>query len=347
MNLDYIRDYLKNYDGRSVNIMEVCGSHTGAISKYGIPHMLSPKIHLISGPGCPVCVTPSAYIDRLIEIAKEPDFTVVTFGDLMRVPGSVSSLSAVKGQGADVRMVYSPMEVLEMAKNEPDRTFVFAAVGFETTAPVNAGLVEEVTVRGLENVKLLTAIKTMPAVINELMEQGAEIDGFLAPGHVAVVTGSKVFEPLAKRYSIPFVVAGFTGERILVALYDIVKNIGSGVVRNDYPSVVKAEGNGDALNLIYKYFTPCDAVWRGIGTIVDSGLCLREEYDYLDMGSIALNDDLMNDRACRCGDVLCGRIKPFDCPLFGKTCTPVHPRGACMVSSEGNCFSYFTTNRDI
>lgn len=346
MNIDNIKETLKRYDKEDIRIMEVCGSHTGAISKYGIPHLLSPKIHLISGPGCPVCVTTATYIDRLAELGKKGD-VIVTFGDLMRVSGSALSLSQIKGEGADVRMVYSPLDMIKMAKEEPDKSFVFAAVGFETTAPVYAGLVDEIITQELNNARLLCAIKTMPAVINRLMDDGADINGFLAPGHVAVVTGSEIFSPIALKYSIPFVVSGFTAERILVALYDLVANIGKGIVKNDYPSVVVKDGNTAALDLIKRYFRPYDAAWRGIGIIPDSGLILRDEYKWLDAGSEDLIGDAMINTACRCGEVLTGKIKPFDCPLFGKACTVTHPKGACMVSSEGNCFSYYVNRRDI
>lgn len=227
LDLDRIRKYLREYDGPDIHIMEVCGSHTGAIARNGIPGMLSPSVHLVSGPGCPVCVTPSAYIDRLIEISLRPHHCVVTFGDLLRVPGSTGSLSQAKGRGARVAMVYSPMDIFPLAEAEPETTFVFAAVGFETTAPVYALMVEQILEDHIANVKLLTAIKSMPEVIDWLCAQSSGesvgIQGFLAPGHVAVVTGSCAFEPLAKKYQLPFAVAGFSGEEILTALYGIAK----------------------------------------------------------------------------------------------------------------------------
>lgn len=345
MNLDDVKKYLTTYDGPEMQIMEVCGSHTAAIAKNGIPSMLSPKIRLISGPGCPVCVTPTAYVDRAIELAETPDTCLVTFGDLIRVPGSRTSLSAAKGEGAHVEMVYSPLDTLHLAEKNPDTSFVFAAVGFETTAPAYALLMQQITERKLTNVRLLTAMKTMPPVIDALCRGGAPVQGFLAPGHVSVITGSRAFVPLAERYSIPFGVAGFTGEEILAAVYGIVRSYGRGRVMNFYPRVVTESGNVRAQELIWKYFEPCSAAWRGLGEIDGSGLVLRPEYASFDAGSRGLNDDSGANRACRCGDVLTGRIRPTDCPLFGKICTPMNPKGACMVSQEGSCFTWLSNGR--
>ncbi len=345
MDVEMIKDHLGSYDGPEVRIMEICGSHTHAIAEYGIRSLISEKIHLISGPGCPVCVSTSSYIDKLIELGRLGK-VIVSFGDLIRVPGSDKSLSEVKGEGVRVEMVYSPLDILEMAENEPQTEFVFAAVGFETTAPVYALLVEEILSMGLKNVKLLTSIKTMPEVIESVLDQGAEIDGFFAPGHVSVVTGYGVFEKIAKKHSVPFGVAGFTGERLLVALYGIIQNIGQGVVKNYYPSVVTREGNVKAVEKLYRYFDVCDATWRGLGEVKSSGLMLKDEYAFLDAGSSGLEKDIKKNPACCCDKVLTGKIKPNDCPLYGKLCTPTSPQGACMVSGEGSCFSYFSNNVD-
>ena len=265
-----MRDFLANYNGPKLHIMEVCGSHTAAISKNGIRGLLSPQIQLISGPGCPVCVTPTAYVDKLVELALTPNTCVVTFGDMLRVPGSKYCLSEISGQGGRAVMVYSPMDIFAMAEKEPNTTFVFAAVGFETTTPVYALLLEEIIEKNIENVKILTALKTMPGVIEYLCENGASIEGYLAPGHVAAVTGSKLFAPLAEKYGIPFVVSGFEGEEILEALCELVEAASSGLcvgdrerlVRNCYPAVVSEEGNTKAQQLVSKYFVPSDAAWR-------------------------------------------------------------------------------------
>lgn len=351
-NITKIKEWLAAYDGPDISIMEVCGSHTAAISKYGISGLLSPKLHLISGPGCPVCVTPTAYIDRLIALSLEDDTYVVTFGDLLRVPGSERSLSDAKSDGAKVTMVYSPMEILSLAQAHPDRNYVFAAVGFETTAPVYALLLSQLIEENIENVRLLTALKTMPQVIAWLCEAGSGIDGFLAPGHVSAVTGSKLFEPLARRYGVPFGVAGFGDQELLLAVYGTFraavrcKTEGAPAeVKNYYPSVVTYEGNETAKRLVDQYFQPADAVWRGMGNIPDSGRLLREEYMGFDAGSASLSEDHKKNQACRCDQVLMGRLLPGDCPLFGTVCTPLNPQGACMVSEEGSCHQYLMHHR--
>lgn len=353
MSLSEMRDFLANYDGPEIHIMEVCGSHTAAISKNGIRGMLSKKIHLISGPGCPVCVTPTAYVDRLIELALTPNTCVVTFGDMLRVPGSKYSLSEVQGMGGRAIMVYSPMDIFALAEKEPETTFVFAALGFETTTPVYALLLEEVIERKIENVKLLTALKTMPGVIEYLCENGASIQGYLAPGHVAAVTGSDLFKPLAEKYQIPFAVSGFEGEEILEALCGIVKacqeaqsedtKASPAKVMNFYPAVVSAEGNVRAQGLVAKYFKATDAAWRGMGIVPGTGMELREEYEKYDAGSKALVEDNKRNKACCCDQILMGKMQPQQCPLFGKVCKPLTPQGACMVSEEGSCHSAFAS----
>lgn len=334
-----MRDFLENYNGPQMRIMEVCGSHTAAISKNGIRDMLSPNIELISGPGCPVCVTPTAYVDRLVELALTPGYCVTTFGDMLRVPGSKHSLSEAQGLGGRTQMVYSPMDIVELAEREPETIFVFAAVGFETTTPVYALLLEEIIEKDLKNVKLLTALKTMPGVIRYLCENGAGIDGFLAPGHVAVVTGSNEFLPLAEKYSIPFGVSGFEGKEILQTLCGLVKAKGLGKVMNFYPKVVSENGNETAKKMVDKYFEKADAAWRGMGMIPQTGMVLRNEYAIYDAGSKELSEDNKRNKACCCDKILMGKMKPKQCPLFGKTCKPLTPQGACMVSEEGSCRS--------
>lgn len=337
--------FLKEYQGRTLTYMEVCGSHTAAIAKSGIKSLISPKIKLVSGPGCPVCVTPSAYIDRLILLAKQKGTCVVTFGDLIRVPGSKQSLGQAKADGAQVKMVYAPADLIPMAQEHPRITYIFAAVGFETTTPVYTLLLEQIEALQLPNVKLLTALKTMPEVIGWLCEHHAGVDGFLAPGHVSVITGSDAFRPLATRYGLPFVVAGFTSEELIRAIYLLVK-LSEKVdadpkpcqVVNAYPSAVTAKGNVMAQNLIHKYFDTCDAVWRGMGLIKNSGRVLKEEYQRYDAGSVSLSEDHKINEACKCGQILTGECAPKDCPLYKKVCSPSSPQGACMVSSEGSCY---------
>ena len=343
-DLNEIKEYLRTYDGDTKVIMEVCGTHTASISENGIPEMLSPKIKLISGPGCPVCVTVASYIDRLIELAKQDNTTVVTFGDMLRVKGSEKSLRDATGEGASVKMVYSPFEIIEMAKANPDRQFIFAAVGFETTTPVYALIVEQLIKGDTKNVKLLTALKTMPEAIRTVTKGDTKITGFLAPGHVSTITGHKLFEEMAKELDLTFVTAGFKGEELLLAIYALTK-LNGGKSLNMYPSVVTYNGNEAAQQTVNKYFKPCDAAWRGMGIIKNSGMCLREEYAQFDAGSAALVEDKMYNTACGCGDVISGKKNPNECPLFGKLCTPDNPQGACMVSTEGSCFHYYINRR--
>jgi len=343
--MNELKKYLKDYDGPPLNIMEVCGTHTAEISHCGIPGLLSENIHLISGPGCPVCVTVTDYIDKLTELSLAPGITVVTFGDMLRVMGKNQSLNDVKALGGQVRMVYSPMDTLKFAAADKTKTFVFAAVGFETTTPVYVMLLNEAIKHGITNIKILTSLKTMPAVIDWVCENQGNIDGFLAPGHVSTITGSDIFIPLAEKYQLPFAVAGFGGEQILEALYALVKCRGKAKVMNLYPSVVTAKGNEAAQEMVKKYFVPCDAAWRGIGVIAGSGMILRDEYAAFDAGSAELTADHIHNPKCRCAQVLTGAIKPTQCPLFGTECTPQAQQGACMVSTEGSCYNYFVNKR--
>lgn len=345
MNITDITEFLSNYDGEELSFMEVCGTHTAAISENGIPSILSNKIKLISGPGCPVCVTVADYIDRLCTLALEDNTCVVTFGDLIRVPGSSSALQETKSKGGQIRMVYSPFEIIDLAEKDTDTTYVFAAVGFETTTPIYAVLLEKIIEEDIKNIRLLTALKTMPAAIDTLCQMGGKVDGFIAPGHVSVITGANEFNPLAEKYSLPFIVSGFKGEELLASIYALVKLKGRGKVLNLYKSAVTDTGNEKARSLVNKYFEPCDAVWRGIGRINNSGMALKKKYAAYDAGSRELIHDNVKNKKCRCGEVITGFSSPCDCPLFAKACTPENPQGACMVSNEGACFHYYINNR--
>ncbi|MBO5552293.1 MAG: hydrogenase formation protein HypD [Lachnospiraceae bacterium] len=317
---------------------EVCGTHTAGIVKNGIPSMLSDSIRLITGPGCPVCVTVTEYIDRLIELSSDPSNVIVSFGDLLRVPGSSGSLTRAGAQGADIRFVYSPSEMLASAKEDKAHTYIFAAVGFETTAPVYASMLSQAEEEGIENIKLLTSLKTMPQAIRRVSDG---IDGFLAPGHVAVITGTGEYRRLAEELEVPFVVSGFTGEELVASIYALVR-LGreerkAGFL-NLYPRAVKKEGNETAREAVRLFFETGDAAWRGMGVIPDSGLYLRGEYKRYDAGSRNLTED-KKIKGCRCPEVITGKCLPKECPLFGTSCTPEHPVGACMVSQEGACFN--------
>lgn len=338
-NIDDIIRYLKSYDGRQIKIMEVCGTHTASIFKNGIRTLISPKIKLISGPGCPVCVTPAAYIDKCIEYAFKPNHILVTFGDMMKVPGTKGNLTQAKAEGAKVELMYSSEEIIEKAKAKKETIYVIAAVGFETTVPTYALLLESAISQGIKNIKILTALKTVIPALDWVCGTDQGIDGFISPGHVSVIIGSDAYNDLAKKYNRPFVIAGFDAEHILTVIYDIVKQIedNQSYVHNLYKNVVKTEGNIKAKELIDKYFISGPAKWRAVGIIPDSGLYLKEEYQEYDAGSLGLDYDNENTGACRCGEVIIGKINPDECPMFGTGCDPVNPQGPCMVSSEGSC----------
>ncbi len=340
MDIKQIIDYLQAYDGRPVKLMEVCGTHTAAIFKNGIRSLISDKIKLISGPGCPVCVTPTAYIDKCIEYASKENHVLLTFGDMMKVPGSKGSLSEAKGRGnVNIDIMYSPFEALEKASKNPDITYVIAAVGFETTAPAYAVMIKEAEEKGLHNIKLVTALKTAIPALEWICDNQEDVDGFICPGHVSVITGSNIYIPLAEKYGKPFVVAGFEAEHILAAIYRIMKQLETGkpAAENLYRNAVKEDGNRKALEAIHTAFEEGPAMWRGLGGIEGSGLYLRDKFSAYDGGSRALYEDMELPAECRCGDVIVGRINPNQCPMFGRKCSPMNPFGPCMVSSEGSC----------
>lgn len=345
MNLEVIKRFLIDYKGPQIKLMEVCGTHTGSIVKNGIRSLLSPNIRLVSGPGCPVCVTPAKYIDSAVEFAGREKFSVLSFGDLLRVPGSKLSLSEAKACGGSVDIIYSPPEVIERALENPLQKYVLAAVGFETTAPAYALLMDKLVENSITNVTFLTSLKTIVPALDWLCSNEPHIDGFIAPGHVASITGTKVYEYLADKYHKPFAVAGFEAEHILVAIYDLVIQISKGKasVHNLYKSVVSDCGNIYGMNIIEKYFEPASAFWRGIGIIDDSGYVIRKEYRSYSEEVPSEEEPISNKSSgCRCGEVIIGRIEPKQCPLFEKVCTPSKPIGPCMVSQEGTCGIHYT-----
>lgn len=339
MKIDGIIHELKNYKGRKIKLMEVCGTHTASIFKNGIRSLISPEIQLISGPGCPVCVTPASYIDRCIAYAKKEKHVVITFGDMMKVPGENGSLAQAKGEGAAVELMYSPTEVIEKAVKHPELTYVIAAVGFETTVPAYALTVEEAIVNKINNIRFLTALKRIAPALQWICKNESDIDGFICPGHVSVIIGSDSYRDLCIKYKKPFTVAGFEAEHLLAAIFDIVMQIqrNEHEVHNLYPEAVRPNGNIKGRLLIDKYFEECPAIWRGLGLINDSGLYLRDEYEDYDGGSKGLDRDAAMSGSCRCGDVITGRIRPDECMMFGEYCNPINPYGPCMVSSEGAC----------
>jgi len=359
---------------RPVRIMEVCGTHTMAIFRHGIRDMLPACIELVSGPGCPVCVTPSGTIDAFIDLARRPDITITTFGDMLRVPGTSTdlSLAQARAQGADVRIVYSPMDALTLAAREPDRQVVFLAVGFETTIPTIAATILAAEREDIANFSIFPAVKTMKAPLKTLMEDPeVRVDGLLCPGHVSIIVGSDNFKFLAdpcsghpvpnrnkngrrqveeepglqtKKHGLACAVAGFEPTDILQGVLALIRQINAGAptVENCYGRAVTGAGNRKARQIMDKVFTAADSEWRGLGLIPNSGLCLRTQYEKFDITRrLELTiPPSVEPRGCRCGDILRSICAPPDCPLFGRACTPANPIGPCMVSSEGTCAAW-------
>jgi hydrogenase expression/formation protein HypD len=310
-----------------------------AIARHGLRELLPPGLRLVSGPGCPVCVTAMADLDRVIALARLPRVTLVTFGDLLRVPASRSSLAAERAAGADVRVVYSARDAVAIAAADPSREVVFAGIGFETTAPTVAASLLEARALGVGNFSVLSLHKTMPLPLKALLDLGeTPVSGFILPGHVSVVTGSRCYEFLARDYRVAGVVAGFEPHDVLLALLMLVRQAAP-VIEIEYTSAVQAEGNLVAQRLLEQVFMPGDAEWRGLGVIPGSGLLLREEFAAMDADRRFAVDpgETLEPSGCRCGEVLRGVIDPVECALFGRRCTPQDPVGACMVSSEGAC----------
>jgi len=322
-----------------LTFMEVCGTHTMSIARYGLRELLPEGMRLVSGPGCPVCVTAMADLDRVVALARLPEVTLATFGDLIRVPASRTTLAAARAAGADVRVVYSARDAVQIAADEPDRQVVFAGIGFETTAPTIAASLLEARARGLANFSVLSMHKTMPLPLKALLELGeTPISGFLLPGHVSVITGTACYEFLAQDYGVAGVVAGFEPHDVLRALLRLVRQTRP-AIEIEYGRAVRPEGNVVAQRLMEQVFAPGDADWRGLGVIPGSGLALRPEYADADaaLRFVVAVEPPLEPAGCRCGEVLRGVTDPADCALFGARCTPEDPVGACMVSSEGAC----------
>ncbi len=331
---------------RPVRIMEVCGTHTMSIFRHGIRSLLPAGITLLSGPGCPVCVTPASHIDAFVAAARLPQVTIATFGDLIRVPGSEGSLATARAAGARVEIVYSPMDALTLAQQEPERLVVFPAIGFETTAPTIAATLLQAERLGITNFLIIAAGKTMPQALEALLsDPELQVDGLLCPGHVSAIIGANAYRPLAEKYRLTCAVAGFEPADILAGLLSLIRQINEGRPRVDncYTRAVTAQGNSKARALIDQVFAPADSEWRGLGIIPGSGLVLQERYrrfDGLHRLAIPLQPT-REPKGCRCGDILKGRLLPPDCPLYGTACTPLLPIGPCMVSNEGTCAAYY------
>lgn len=335
-----------------VRFMEVCGTHTMAIYRSGLRHLLPENIVLISGPGCPVCVTANQYLDRAIAYARLPEVIVCTFGDMMRVPGSSSSLELERGRRADIRVVYSPLDALEVARQHPSRRVVFLGVGFETTAPAVAAAIQQAASEGLANFFVSSAHKVMPPALAALTTDGRlRIDGFILPGHVSAIIGVEPYQFLAAEYRKACVIAGFEPLDVLQSILLLVQQVRDGrrAVEIQYSRVVRPEGNPRARALMEQVFLPSDAEWRGMGVIAGSGLALRSEYRSHDADAtldVTVEPTVVHP-ACRCGEVLRGLCEPQQCPLFATACTPETPIGACMVSTEGTCAACYKYGRRV
>jgi hydrogenase expression/formation protein HypD len=331
-------------------IMEVCGGQTHAIVKYGLDALLPPEIELVHGPGCPVCVTALESIDRAHALARRPDVIFCSFGDMLRVPGSDGDLFQIKAQGGDVRVVYSPLDCLKVARANPAKRVVFFAIGFETTAPANAMSVWQARAEGLANYSILVSHVTVPPAMTAILESpGKRVQAFLGAGHVCAVMGWEEYEPLASRYGVPIVVTGFEPVDLLEGILMAVRQLENGrhEVENQYARAVVREGNPEARRMIARVFEPCDRAWRGIGVIPGSGYRLREEFAAFDAARIFDLDGIVSHEpeACISGLVLQGARRPLDCDAFGTRCTPETPLGATMVSAEGACAAYYNYGR--
>ena len=340
-----VSEKLKTISNKEIVLMEVCGGHTMAIQRFGLPSLLPSNIRLVSGPGCPVCVSSQHFIDTAMAYSKIPGVIVTTYGDLIRVPGSATSLEKERANGSDIRIVYSVLESLEIAKSNPDKSIIFLGIGFETTAPLTAAAIVKAKQEKITNFSVLSAHKVMPPVMKALVAEGVKIDGFIAPGHVSAITGTAIYNDLATVCGLGVVISGFEPVDMMQAVLMLAIQIeaGSPKVEIQYQRVVQAEGNLKAQQLLSDVFELRDDQWRGLGTIALSGLRIRNEYSEFDAEKqFTVNvPESTEPKGCICGQILRGLKTPVDCGLFGKKCTPTDPVGACMVSGEGTCATYY------
>ena len=341
-----IVEKIKRFDSLKVNLMEVCGTHTMVIFKQGLKGMLPKNVNLLSGPGCPVCVTSQEDIDKAIELAKDRNVIIATFGDMVRVPGTNSSLEKERGNGADVRIIYSPSEALRIARENPARRVVFLAIGFETTSPLSAASLLDVQKEKIDNFYIFSSHKLIPPAMEALLEsKEVRIDGFICPGHVSVTIGSNAYKFIAQKYNVPCVIGGFEPLDVLQSIYMLLKQIKEKrtEVEIEYFRAVHPEGNRIAQELIDEVFEVSDVMWRGLGTIPKSGLRLKRKFSDFDAEKEfpTKTKKSKENPDCACGEVLRGVKKPTQCKLYRKICTPEEPYGPCMVSSEGTCAAYY------
>jgi len=337
---------------RPANLMEFCGGHTHAAFKFGIRQLLPPTVKLLSGPGCPVCVTANADLDRAIAIARLPGVITTTFGDMLKVPGSRSSLQRARADGADVRIVYSTLDAVQIARQNPERRVVFLGVGFETTAPTVAAAVLQAEALGLSNFYVLSMHKLTPPATQAILRAGeVRLSGIIGPGHVTTIIGSDAWQFLPRDHGIPVAVAGFETLDIIRGVRSLVEQVESGRpgVVNTYSRSVRPEGNRTAIDVMYRVLEVSDAEWRGFGLVPDSGLSLRQEFARFDAARAfpVAPGPVREHKGCRCGEVLRGVVAPPECPLFRRACTPQNPIGPCMVSAEGACAAYFRYGEEV
>ena len=340
-----VAEKLKSVSKKEIVLMEVCGGHTMAIHRFGLTSLLPPTIRLISGPGCPVCVSSQHFIDMAMAYSKIPGVIITTYGDLIRVPGSSTSLEKERASGSDVRIVYSVLESLEIAKNNPEKNVIFLGIGFETTAPLTAAAILQAKQKKISNFFVLSAHKVMPPVMKALVEEGVKVDGFIAPGHVSAITGTAIYNELASVCRLGVVVSGFEPVDMMQSILMLTTQIESGTpkVEVQYQRVVHSDGNKVAQQAIKDVFELHDDSWRGLGIIPNSGMKIREELSSLDAERQFTVEvpASAEPKGCICGQILRGLKTPVDCPLFAKKCTPTDPVGACMVSGEGTCATYY------
>ncbi len=336
---------IKKLSRKPVVLMEVCGGHTMAIRRFGIPSLLPSNIKLLSGPGCPVCVTSRKYIDQAVAYARRRDIIIATYGDLVRVPGSTSSLAAERARGADIRVVYSTLDAITIARQNPDKSLVFLGIGFETTTPSSAVAIMEAQKSGMHNFFLFSAHKLMPPAMAALIDEGIRIDGYIGPGHVTAIAGSDMYKELAEKYRLSIVVSGFEPVDLMQTIYMLVRQIelDKPQVEVQYQRAVTADGNPGAKKIVSEVFEPRDDWWRGLGILKGSGLRIKSAfagYDAEKQIEVEV-EETIEPKGCICGEVLKGIKIPTECKLFGKTCTPSDPVGACMVSNEGACQAFY------
>lgn len=347
--IDLANKYFEKYNKKPA-LMEVCGSHTMALARTGIKRLLKDYVHLISGPGCPVCVTDQKSIDAMIELANDDNRIVCTFGDMIRVPGTNDSLLKAKTNGRDIRVVYSPLDAIEIAKKNPNKEVVFLGIGFETTIPVLTVALKVVDEEKIGNFSMWLTTKLVEPILRELLETNeVNVDGFLLPGHVSIVLGKNSYQFLVDEYNTPGVISGFESVEMLSSIYKLVQMLYNEDIKidNDHQSIVSDKGNVIAQQLMNTYLEPVHEAWRGIGTIQNSGLDIKEAYQHLNAKKrFQIKIGTPRKTKCRCGEIIRGLISPEECSLFGRACTPIKPVGPCMVSTEGTCAAHYQYMRE-